>query len=500
MNAHPPLFPRGTGDLSEHQSLGTAQWVEPHKVVKALGVRSGTSPVLLGWLPNEQGEVEYISHDDDSHMITVAGSRAGKGVSLIIPNLLSYKGSIVCVDLKGENCAVTSHYREEELGQKVVRLDPFKIITDTPDRFNPLEMLDPESEELIDDVTDLAEALIVRGGSKDAHWDDSARAVIKGVILFIIKTKPSGERRLSLLREYILQGIDLDDGDGQDFENLLFAMTQLHDDFLSGIANRIIGMGDNERGSVLSTVQRNTEFLDSIPVGRSVEGSSFDLTEIRDGMTIYLVLPEWRLASHSRWLRLMLTTILQTLQQNPKRSQTVPAVLFVLDEFAALGHMQIIERAAGYIAGFGVKLWSVLQDLSQLKDIYDKRWETFLGNSGILTAFGNIDMTTLDYLSKRLSKAEVMRLETSINEGTSYQSGMKGGGGGSDGRTINPKTILSPLLQPDEFSQLFSRGSGNLYIGLAGEQPVWAHRIRYFEQEPFKTRANPSPYHLKHQN
>ncbi len=498
MSPSPPPFPRGAGDLSGHQTLGSAEWVAPDKVLKALGSQGGPSPVLLGWLPGDNGEPQYISHDDDSHMVTIAGSRAGKGVSLIIPNLLSYKGSVVCVDLKGENCAVTSRYREEVLGQTVVRLDPFKIITDNPDAFNPLEMLDTESDELIDDITDLSEALIVRGAAKDAHWDDSARAVIKAIILFILRTQPAGERHLSLLRTYILKGLDIGDEDGATFENLLFSMTQIEDDFLIGMANRIQEMSDEERGSVMSTVQRNTEFLDSPPVQRTVDKSTFDLTKLRDGMTIYLIMPEWRLAGHSRWLRLMLTIVLQNLQQIPKRNSSDPSVLFVLDEFAALGHMSVVERAAGYIAGFGVKLWSVLQDLSQLKDIYSKRWETFLGNSGILTAFGNIDQTTLDYLSKRLSKAEVMRFETSYVEGTNYSSGAKGGGGGaSDSQTMNPKTVLSPLLQPDEFSQIFGRNSGNLYVGLGGEQPVWAHRIEYYEQEPFKSRSDPSPYHVQ---
>ena len=498
MNPATPDFPRGAGDLSKHQTLGSAKWVAPQNVLKALGRRDGVSPVLLGWLPDERGNTQFISHDDDSHMVTVAGSRAGKGVSLIIPNLLSYKGSCVCVDLKGENCAVTARYRAEELGQTVVRLDPFNVVSENTDSFNPLEMLNADSDELIDDLTDLSEALIIRGAAKDAHWDDSARSVIKAVLLFILRAHEKGQRDLSLLRKYLLEGYDLDDGDGASFDSLLYAMSKMDDDYLKGMANRLNGMGTEERGSVLSTVQRNTEFLDSKPLHKVVNSSTFDISKLREGMTIYLILPEWRLALHSRWLRLMLTIILQKLQETPKRKSSDPAVLFILDEFAALGHMKIIERAAGYIAGFGVKLWSVLQDLAQLKDIYDKRWETFLGNSGIMTAFGNIDLTTLDYLSKRLSKCEVMRLETSYVEGTNYSSGgagQQGGGGSSDSQTINPKTVLSPLLQPDEFSQIFSRGSGNLYIGLGGEQPVWAHRIAYYAQEPFKSRADPSPYH-----
>ena len=77
-------------------------------------------------------------------------------------------------------------------------------------------------------------------------------------------------------------------------------------------------------------------------------------------------------------------------------------MLFCLDEFAALGHMEPIEKAAGQIAGFGVKLWPVIQDLTQLQRDYKKAWETFMGNAGLLTFFGNTDLTTLEHISKRL--------------------------------------------------------------------------------------------------
>ena len=86
--------------------------------------------------------------------------------------------------------------------------------------------------------------------------------------------------------------------------------------------------------------------------------------------------------------------------------------MFCLDEFAVLGHMQPIERAAGQIAGFGVKLWPVIQDLTQLQRDYEKAWETFMGNAGLLTFFGNTDLTTLEHISKRLGETEVIRTVT----------------------------------------------------------------------------------------
>ena len=99
-------------------------------------------------------------------------------------------------------------------------------------------------------------------------------------------------------------------------------------------------------------------------------------------------------------------------------------MLFCLDEFAALGHMESIEKAAGQIAGFGVKLWPVIQDLTQLQRDYKEAWETFMGNAGLLTFFGNTDLTTLDHISKRLGICEVIR--TVINKNENWQSSTGG--------------------------------------------------------------------------
>jgi type IV secretion system protein VirD4 len=111
---------------------------------------------------------------------------------------------------------------------------------------------------------------------------------------------------------------------------------------------------------------------------------------------------------------------LEALERTGPIKETQHRVLFCLDEFAVLGHMQPIERAAGQIAGFGVKLWPVIQDITQLQRDYQKAWETFMGNSGLLTFFGNTDLTTLEHISKRLGETEVIRTVNNLTE--SWQS------------------------------------------------------------------------------
>ena len=151
--------------------------------------------------PDQKGELEPGCRDDRSigrlnnrHELTVAGSRGGKGVSLIVPNLLLYDGSVLAIDPKGELARITAQARREK-GQKVVVLDPFGTSGVTPlGRFNPLDELDEKHPNVRDDAALIADALII-GNDRDPHWTDSARILIKALILFTL-TLPEGDRHL----------------------------------------------------------------------------------------------------------------------------------------------------------------------------------------------------------------------------------------------------------------------------------------------------------------
>jgi type IV secretion system protein VirD4 len=143
-------------------------------------------------------------------------------------------------------------------------------------------------------------------------------------------------------------------------------------------------------------------------------------------------------------------------------------VLFILEEFPTLGHMRLIEASAGLMAGYDVKLWTVLQDLSQLKAHYPHSWETFLGNAGIIEAFGNADMTTLEYLSKRMGQSLSVQVQP---ENTSLQS-QQGGATGERETIVNV-----PLLAPYEIALAFGRKEGNKLILMADEKPFRLHRV-----------------------
>lgn len=537
-----PNLPRDDPDFAGgEQALATGKWLSSAAVFQAIQAGAHDtmrSPIVLGQLWNKDRNHLFMA-DDDRHLVTIAGSRAGKGRSLILPNLLSYPGSVICIDPKGENAAVTAKYRHEVLGQNVVVLDPFNVLKDVDavaefrGRFNPMEWINDRSPEAIDDVNGLADAIIIRESAKDAHWNESARAFLKGVMLMLMDQLPAYELdddgnietvnwTLGEVRKIASIGLPWDDegSDGEPSLDGLLARMKSLDGFNGAIAaagHLLDQMGDEERGGVLSNLRRHTEFLESPAIAENTVVSDFHPYQIKsEPTTIYLVLPEWRMGTHSRWLRLVITSLLQGLQRSPT-DKTRPATLLLLDEFATLGHMDSIERAAGYIAGFGVKLWVILQDISQLKSLYKDRWETFLGNAGALVAFGNVDVSTLDYLSTRLGETEVIRTlrntSEQIGEGGNRQGmghtlgqiarGQFAGLFGPDSESRQSSFTSSDqqslqkaaLITPDEIARYFSRENETLLVHLAGFHPFRLNRIRYDMDEPFKSRASQSPYH-----
>ncbi len=158
-----------------------------------------------------------------------------------------------------------------------------------------------------------------------------------------------------------------------------------------------------------------------------------------------------------------------------------------MDEFHALGPMQVIERAAGLIAGFGVRLWPILQDLTQLQRDYPKSWETFLGNAGLTQWFGINDLTTLEYLSKRLGQ---MTLET-ISQSEISQAQVAQG---FTGQSKSHQQVS--LMTAEEISRFFSRQSGRQLVLWPGSDPMALDRVNYDTATLFEGQFDPDPsYH-----
>jgi type IV secretion system protein VirD4 len=402
-------------------------------------------------------------------MVTKAGNRAGKSATVIIPNLKRYRGSVVVIDPKGELAAATAHLREA-MGQRVILMDPFNVLRRGTHGHNPCaELLHSPPETLTADAAQIADALII-DQPKDPHWTDSAKNLITGLILYLL-VHDRGNLSLRTLRRLL--------SDLRALHSVLMVMavsdaldgviSNIGATFLSRMRMRESGPEANEEMlSVLSTCNAQTRPLDDL--GAVFDRHDFDLDVFgrsQTPTTVYLILPATRIPTHSRWLRLFVTQLVAAMERNPIHRDRMPLWL-ILEEFAALGYMRSIESAAGYIAGFGVKLWTILQDLTQIKTHYPNSWETFLGNAGVIQAFGNFDVTTTKYLSELLGQTTIIEEQKGFV--SEAQRAL-----GDEGLRHNRRSV--PLLSPTEIALHFSRDAHNQLVLVPGQRPIYLSRL-----------------------
>jgi type IV secretion system protein VirD4 len=210
----------------------------------------------------------------------------------------------------------------------------------------------------------------------------------------------------------------------------------------------------------------------------------FDFRTLKTGArptTVYVILPAKYLETHSVWLRLVVS---EALRANLTASGR--GLLLMLDEFAALGHLSIIQKMFGVTRDYRVQIWPVFQDLPQLKGLYPERWETLLGMAGVVQSFRTGDLTTAEWLSKR---AGMMTVQV---------AGYNSGQGRSDGKTsTNTGQSLQPMQRPTIFAQdLSGLPDGYTMAWFAGERkPAMIYTPHFKQVRLLRERALPNPYY-----
>ena len=505
-------LPRGVRSRKlQEQQTPLSAWLDPAAIAQSNTLRFGPSKIFLGVVGGTvsgDGPEPVVSGGtgiglgDDRHAVLCAGSRAGKGRSCLIPTLLEYAGSVLALDPKGELANVTAR-RRAAMGQRVCIVDPFGVCAPRLDPFktgfNPLALLSPDSPTLIADAGLVADAVVVGSAHADPHWDESARNLIEGIILHVA-TYPSyeGSRTLVTVRELLKRAFDKVSDLPEGFEgepppqvrtemvhnaSLVEAANDGLAAALEGAARDFYDKADRERASVLSVALRNTKFLDYPELRASLSGHDFDLAALkREPLTIYLCLPAGRMATCNRWFRLFVNLAIEAMER--ERVKPKIPVLLVLEEFHVLGFMQQIEVAAALVAGFGMKLLIVLQDLTQLKRHYKDGWETFLGNAGVMIFFGNNDMTTLDYISKRCGQTSLI-IERRNDVTTAQRTS------GATGTSWSLE--VRDLLTAEEASRFFGRDDAQQRQLLIrpGLPPAIIQRVKYDRHEMFGGKFDP---------
>jgi type IV secretion system protein VirD4 len=363
--------------------------------------------ILLGW--NEQQEKRDLGfqipgpprksrrrssgsqaapllYDGDSHLMTFAPTGSGKGRGMIIPTLLSYPGSVVVVDPKGENYTVTAR-RRREMGHQVVVLDPFEKATrgqHSGDKFNPFDIFRLPGTIVDADASMLAWQLAAgHSFSKDPFWDIVGSSFLFGLIAHVATGVPLPERNLNKVLSYLYN-----DDVIYNLAVLLDSKTVICPHSHREIAAFLQLPERDTRPSVLATALSWVKSLNTQCVEDTVKSSTFDLQDLLDGkpISIYLCIPPDKLTSHKALLRMWVAALLTTVLRRTVRPEN--KTLFILDECAQLGTMPLLEQAVTLLRGYGLQVWSFWQDVEQVRANYPAGHSTLINNASVLQTFG----------------------------------------------------------------------------------------------------------------
>lgn len=358
--------------------------------------------LFLGYVRDKHGVPVEIGIPTKRHAITIAGARSGKGVGVIIPNLLRWPHNALVIDPKREAAIATAEAREA-MGQAVRIIDPFgsdQVPERFRARFNPLASLDPHSPTIREDINIITDGLVMRHDPRAAHWDGGASSLISGLIGHVVDRWPLEKRTLHEVRRLLTLP-------QTEFMQLLDDMSRNNAcaNLPASGAARLLRSG-TESGHFLSNADENSKWLDSPPIAAVLRDSTFDLADLKTKpTTVYLVLPADQLGEHGRFLRLFVRAAINAMAKGGKDGREC---LFLLDEFYSLGRIDEIAKASGLMPGYGVKLWPILQDINQLTALYGADGAgTFFGNADLHQFFGNVDRQSLEYVSHRMGAKRV---------------------------------------------------------------------------------------------
>jgi type IV secretion system protein VirD4 len=386
----------------------------------------------------------------ETHTLIVARTRAGKGTRVIVPTLLRYTGSMLVIDPKGENAAITARTRRDQLHHAVHIVNPWGEMQDLYDKlgfhaatFNPLDALDRNDPNAVAVAQTLAATICPSVKGKEQYWQGNAANVLTGVFLWL--TVALGEQKtLARAREIVTKT-------RKDFtENFLVKMaaSSAYDGAIKEMVSQYIDLADETYSGIMSNLAEQTKFLSDPRIKTATAASSFSMADFLDKpTTVYLVIPHDRIQTDSTWLRLTIAAAMQAIKGR-KAHLRAPKhrCMFLIDEFGSIGNIAAIPRDIALMSGYGLDFTLIVQGLDQLKDHYGDSSGTILSNCAYKWFCFVNELETAKYLSESLGKATVRGKSQSFSSSTAGQ-------GSSTESTSYSETGRS-LLTPDEILNL----------------------------------------------
>jgi len=454
-------------------TYGSARWATPRDI-KIAGLSQG-SGVFLG-----RAGSSYLRHGGPEHVLAFAPTRSGKGVGLVVPTLLTWPSSVIVHDIKGENWQLTAGWRS--------RFSHCLYFNPTDERsaaYNPLLEVRKGPQE-VRDAQNIADILVDPEGmlERRSHWEKTSHSLLVGAILHVLyaeedKTLHGVTNFLSNPKRHIKQ-------------TLWSMMETLHlgdrpHPVVAGAAREILNKSENEASGVLSTAMSFLGLYRDPTVAqvtRRCDWRIADLVETRNPVSLYLVVPPADISRTKPLIRMLLNQIGRRLTETlPLQNAQAPRqdLLFLLDEFPALGRLDFFEAALAFMAGYRLRALLIGQSLNQIEKAYGPN-NSILDNCHVRVVFSSNDERTAKRISDALGTATELRSQR--NYAGHRLSPWLGH------LMISRQETARPLLTPGEIMQL---PPGDEIVMVSGHPPIRATKLRYYEDRNFTARLLPPP-------
>ncbi|KVF64818.1 MULTISPECIES: type IV secretory system conjugative DNA transfer family protein [Burkholderia cepacia complex] len=431
----------------------------------------------------------YLRFAGQQFVLLAAPARSGKGVGVVIPNLLTFPDSVVVLDIKQENYAATAGFRRAN-GQDVFLFNPFAEDARTH-RYNPLSAI---SDGLfrVGDILAIGYALYPPGGHDD-FWKDQARNLFLGIVLLLCEWRDAHRagKDASAPDFPVTMGEVLrqSSGNGMPVKTYLQRALVRHRGVLTGqcvnALNRFLSNDDKVLASVLATFNAPLTIWANPIVDAATSANDFDVRDLRRRrISIYIGVTPDHLSEAALIVNLLFSQIINlNTKQLPEADPTLKfQCLLLFDEMTAIGKIHILPRAIAYMPGFNLRVLSIVQSIAQFESVY--------GRSDARTIITNHAMQIL-YAPREQKDAneysEMLGTFTGQSRSVSRPNALFGGRGGSSESVSEQRR---PLLLPQELKEL---ERDKEIILLENTKPILADKICYWRDPEFASRVVPAP-------